>query len=260
MLAIADSELLMDESKRSPLTRRILGLPPEDLRALVEAELDAMGEEEVLAVLEHPFCTPPMISRICNQPRLTSHYAVRARLVAHRHTPRAHALKLIHYLFWADLLRMSTNVHIPPQVRRAIDTNLSNKLIQLTLGQKVSTARVCSRELIVPLLRDPSPRVFAALLGNPRLTEDDLIRGLGTGAGVTSEKIRLLADDPKWSTRYAVRKWIATQSMSPNAVAASQLRHLRRNDLRAIAEGEETSLFIRRCAQRLLEDARAGSR
>lgn len=244
----------MNLSARSPVTRRILGLAPEALRDIVANELAALGEEEVLAILEHPYCTTDMIGRIANEPRLTSYYSVRERLVAHRNTPRGHALKFIHYLFWADLLRISTDVKIPPQVRRAIDTNLATKLGQLTAGQRVSTARVCSPALFGALIRDPSPRVFAALLGNGRMTEEELIRGLVSDPEMTPEKIRILADDRKWNARYAIRKWIAEHPQTPNAVAASQLRYLRATDLRRIAAAPESRTFIIRCAERLLEE------
>ena len=37
---------------------------------------------------------------------------MRLRLVAHKQTPQAHAVKLIHYLYWADLVRLGVDVKI----------------------------------------------------------------------------------------------------------------------------------------------------
>lgn len=242
----------MPAAGRSPITRRILGLPPEELRAFVESDAEALGEEEVLAILEHPYASPQIVARIANQPRLTSFYSVRARLVAHRNTPRGQALKFVHYLFWTDLLRMSTNVHVPPAVRRAIDVNLASRVGQLSVGEKMTMARSCTRELIPALLRDASPRVLAALLANSRMTEEALLVAMN-GDSFHSEKLRVLAADPKWSRRYSIRLAIARHPQSAHATAASQLRHLRRNDLGEIARSEQIPLFIRRCAERLLE-------
>lgn len=235
---------------RSFVTRRILDLSPEELRRLIEEEGEALGEEETLAILEHPYSTPQLVAKIANQPRLTSFYSVRARLVAHRHTPRGQALKFVHYLYWSDLVRLSTNVHIPPAVRRAIDTNLGTRVGQLSTGEKMTMARICSRELIRTLLHDPSARVLTALLTNPRLTEEDLVPAL-VSESFNAEKIRVLADDQKWSRRYAVRHAIARHPQTPAVVAASQLRHLRRNHLEEIAGDGEMPLFVRRCAERL---------
>ena len=252
VLAVRDFIFQMLHAARSPVTRRILGMTPDELRAFVEADAEAMGEEEVLAVLEHPYSSAQVVARIANQARLTSYYSVRAKLVAHRYTPRGHALKFVHYLFWTDLLRMSTNVHIPPAVRRAIDVNLAAKLGQLSVGEKISMARACTRELIPALLRDPSPRVLTSLMTNSRLTEEAILVALGEGS-FHAEKLRTLAADPKWSRRYSIRLAVARHPQSPASTAASQLRHLRRSDLSEIERDDQVPLFVRRCAERMLD-------
>src|ERR1043165_6908102 len=88
-------------------------------------------EEEALAVLANPHVTPQICQQIARSIRLTAIYSVRLRLVALRQTPQAHAVKLVHYLYWFDLLRLSVDVRVPPTVRRAIDqlllTNITKR-------------------------------------------------------------------------------------------------------------------------------------
>ncbi|HEX7709212.1 MAG TPA: hypothetical protein VF701_22350 [Thermoanaerobaculia bacterium] len=231
--------------------QRLTSLPADELADLLREELSSFLEDEVLAILANRSITPQIIGRIAQTPRLTSFHSVRLRLVAHRQTPQAHAVKLVHYLYWIDLLRLSVDVQIAPAVRRAIDTQLLIRVEKVTLGEKISAARRCSGALIGVFLFDPSPRVFEALLLNNRLREDDLLRLLASDRP-TADQLRLLAADIRWSNRYAIRKSLVLHPTTPRATAASQLRYLSRRDLLEIHSNPRTSVYLRRCIERTL--------
>jgi hypothetical protein len=218
----------------------------------VMADVAGLLEDEVLAILENPYVTPRMLSAIAQTQRLTAYYAVRLELVAHRQTPQAHAVKFVHYLYWFDLLRLSRDVRVPATVRRAIDTQLLNRVDKLALGERISSARACSTALVRVFLFDPNPKVFASLLVNSRLREDDLLL-LANSDRATPEQLRMIADDAKWSYRYAIRKALVLNPRTPRAAAASQLRHLAKRDLRAIHGNPDTTVFVRKCIEALLE-------
>jgi hypothetical protein len=126
------------------------------------------------------------------------------------------------------------------------------RVVKLALGEKIVIAKLCSREVAAVLLRDPDPKVFAAVLSNPRLSEDEVVAKIATGA-CTPDQLRVIADDKKWSFRRAVRKALVLNPDSPRAVAATQLRHLSRRDLFELNRDPALSLFLKRCIQRLLE-------
>ena len=79
--------------------------------------------------------------------------------------------------------------------RRAIDQQMLMRLPKITLGEKITAARLCSRDLVRALMLDPSPRVFEALLVNPRLVEPDLLNHIGSGRA-TSAQLSLIALNP----------------------------------------------------------------
>jgi hypothetical protein len=233
------------------MTRTLRSLSREALTAYVADNLAHCFEEEALAILENRYVTPQICQQIARSQRLTAFYSVRLRLVALRQTPQAHAVKLIHYLYWFDLLRLSVDVKVPPTVRRAIDQLLLTNVHKLTVGERVTSARGCNGTLAKALMFDPELSVFEALLTNPRLREEDLV-ALASSPRATPEQLRLLAGDRKWSYRYAIRKALVLNPLTPRAAAASQLRHLRRTDLRAIQSNPSTSTYLRRCIERLL--------
>ena len=232
-------------------------LSRDDLAAYVAENLKSLMEDEAQAVLANPFVTTPILQSIGQNQRLTGFYSVRVRLAAHRATPQAQAVKLVYYLHWPDLLRLSVDVKVPSPVRRAIDTQLVLRLEKTTLGERVSSARLCSRTLIKELLFDPEPRVLSALLLNPRLREDDLL-SLTSSPAAPAEHLRIVAGDQKWSYRYAIRKALVTNPRTPRAAAASQLRYLSRRDLEQIRTRPDTSVFLRMCIERLMQAPRRG--
>jgi hypothetical protein len=225
---------------------------PERLERLID-DAASLFEDEALAILDNPYVTPRICSTIAQSQRLTAYYSVRLRLVGHRQTPQAHAVKFVHYLYWFDLLRLSIDVRIAAPVRRAIDTQLLNRVGKLSLGERISSARACGTTLIRALLFDPHPKVFEALLVNARLREDDLLL-LANSERATREQLRLIGEDQKWSYRYAIRKALVLNPLTPHATAASQLRHLSRRDLQQIYRNPETSVFLRKVIERLQQE------
>jgi hypothetical protein len=222
----------------------------EALSLFVAANLKAMAEEEALDVLANPFVTPQICQTIAQSHRLTAYYTVRLRLVEHRSTPQAHAVKLVHYLHWPDMVRLSVDVRVSPPVRRAVETLLLLRLDKLSLGEKIASAKRCSAALIKVFLFDPDPKVFAALLLNQRVREDDLLLIAGSNRA-SAEKLQLIAGDRKWSSRYAVRKALVLNPLTPRSTAASQLRFLTARDLQQIHRHPATSVYLRRCIERL---------
>ncbi len=237
--------------------REVKSLSRDALDAYVAENLADVFEDEALAILENLYVTPKICQQIARSQRLTAFYSVRLRLVAHRQTPQAHAVKLIHYLYWFDLLRLSVDVKVPPTVRRAIDQLLLTNVGRLTAGERMASARHCNGTLAKVLMFDPDPAIFEALLTNARLREEDLV-AFASSPRAHPEQLRILAADRKWSYRYAIRKALVLNPITPRAAAASQLRHLRRNDLRDIHRNPSTSTYLRRCIERLrlLDDGR----
>lgn len=222
------------------------------IRELEEAldEVPGLLEDEVLSILDNAYATPRLLAKIAQTPRLTAFHSVRLKLVAHRQTPLAHAVKFVHYLYWFDLVTLSMNVQVPAPVRRAIETQLVNRAERLSLGERIASARRCSSALIKVFLFDVHPRVFASLLSNTRLREDDLL-ALVASDRATSEQLQMIAADRKWSYRYAIRKALVLNPATPRAAAASQLRFLSRRDRAQILANPRTSTYLRRCIERM---------
>ena len=68
--------------------------------------------------------------------------------------------------------------------------------------------------MLAQLRHDPSPRVIAALLDNPRLTEGVLAPVLNS-ASTPPAILELIADDRRWGVRYALRLALVRNPATP---------------------------------------------
>src|SRR4051794_32928666 len=158
-----------DDMAPSPAIEAIRRFTSKEIAAFVAANGTSLLEDEALAILDNTHCTAAVCQTLAQNQRLTAFYSLRLRLVQSRLTPLTHSVKLVHYLHWPDLLRLSVDVKVPAQVRRAIETQLLLRLDKLSRGEKIASAKRCSAALIRVFLFDPDEKVFAALLINSRL-------------------------------------------------------------------------------------------
>lgn len=121
----------------------------------------------------------------------------------------------------------------------------------LTLGERKSLARRRDRDLIARALRDPHPDVIRILLGNPALTEADVVR-LCARRPIPSGVVREVFRSPRWIVRDAVRAAMARNPHTPRDVALSLVNHLALDVVRDIASSPELHPSLREaCANRL---------
>ncbi len=123
---------------------------------------------------------------------------------------------------------------------------------ELTVGERRSMARSPNRKVLEKLLRDPHPLVLRQLLGNPRLTEDDVVR-LAARRPLHAATVEVLAESPRWLRRQRVRLSLLLNPGTPPAVSMPLLAVCTRCELLEVVHGVDTPLALRGSAQELLE-------
>lgn len=120
----------------------------------------------------------------------------------------------------------------------------------LTLGERKALARRRDRDLIARVLRDPHPDVIRILLGNPTLTEAQVI-GLCARRPVEPEVLREVFRSTRWIVRYGVRRAIVKNPAAPLDVALQLAVHLNAADARKIAQMHELEASVRDACRRV---------
>jgi hypothetical protein len=136
--------------------------------------------------------------------------------------------------------------------RRPVDGSTDEVLPRSSdpVGFRISMARRPAPTAIERLLYDPDPRVLITLLGNPRLTEVEVVK-LAAARRVAPEALAAIGRDTRWVARYAVKLALASNPMTPLRVVLALLPYLLRQDLRGLA-GRAARAEVRLEATRLL--------
>jgi hypothetical protein len=237
------------------LERRLREAGPEELLALVRERAMELSAAAARQALRNSYVTSEVIEELAAQERLLSFYEVRRDLARCRATPEALALRLVGGLFWADLLAIGQDARLHPRLRRAADQHLLARLAGLAVGERISIARRAAPSILAQLRHDPTPRVIAALLDNPRLTEG-ILAPLVHGETTSAPVLELIAADRRWGVRYPLRLALARNPATPLGAALRLLPALHKPDLKAVAGDPRLSAPLRRRARLLLGELR----
>jgi hypothetical protein len=128
---------------------------------------------------------------------------------------------------------------------------------ELTLGERRSLARRADRDGFDRLLRDPHPMVLRQLLGNPRATEQDVVRV----TALRPARPALIHEVARthWLTRARVRMSILQNPCAPPAVAVPLIGLCTSAELNAIVRACDVQAIVRLTAGELLERRPASS-
>lgn len=122
----------------------------------------------------------------------------------------------------------------------------------LTLGERRALARRPSRAALDRVLLDPHPMVVRNVLGNPRLTEDDVLR-LVTRRPAVASAIAEVARHPSWSQRARLRMAILQNPGTPPEISLPLVRLLLRPELRRLLHSPDVPKIVRAAAKEMLE-------
>jgi hypothetical protein len=234
------------------LSIRISKANRKGLAALVAANLARLTERDAAQALRHPHASEAMILELLSSRVLMSSRSVRRLVAAHPQTPRHDALHALDDLLWRDLLDIGRETRTPPPVRQAANRRLLEALRRMASGEKIAVARFAHPDLFPALFDEADPRVLAALLQNPRLTPDDLLRWITTGRPGPLG-LALVASDTRWSARPGVRSALLLHPATPRAAALALLPAASREELRRVRDAKDADALLAACAERLLE-------
>jgi len=233
------------------LERRLREADTEELHGLLRQHADTLDVVTAVHALRNPFIGREGIEILAAQGRLLAAYEVKRQIALHPRAPEPLALRFIPSLFWRDLLEIGLDTRVRPTLRRAADRRLMARLSGLAIGEKVAIARRASPRVLGRLRHDPTPRVVAALLENPRVTEGVLLP-LAASEEAPPGVLELLARNRRWGVRYEVRLALCLNPSSPVQIVLPILPLLRKRDLQTVARTVRLAMAVRRRARVLL--------
>jgi hypothetical protein len=114
----------------------------------------------------------------------------------------------------------------------------------LTLGERKQLARRTDRDTMSKLLRDPHPDVIKRLLGNPKITEEDVLV-LASKRPCRSDVLAEVARSTRWSHRPRIRLALMLNPDLPPELASPIAGLLMRQELRLVSQSTHVSPAVR---------------
>ena len=121
---------------------------------------------------------------------------------------------------------------------------------QESLGLRISLARKTTPHLIERLIHDPDEKVIRTILGNPRMTEAEVLK-ITSSHRTPPSILSTIAHHQRWVCRYKVKLALVYNSNTPLRVSLGLLPLLMRQDLLEIAQYEALPVAVREKASRL---------
>ncbi len=129
--------------------------------------------------------------------------------------------------------------------------SIATQVARLSVPGKVELAAKGNREVRRILSRDASSMVARAVIGSPKLTEEDIVSY--AASSLTNEDVlRFIADSRQWSANRQVVNALVQNPRTPPPAAIRFLKSYQANELRVLSQNRSLSAVVRQEAKRLL--------
>src|ERR1700687_1276601 len=139
-----------------------------------------------------------------------------------------------------------------PEPSEQETTTLWDRLRAMTPPQKILLAPKADRATRSLLVQDSDPQVLFALLKNPRLSIDEVVRVSKSG-GLSFQQAELILRPSAWASNADVRVALIRNPKLPVPLALRILPSLPELEVRALAKGAATSMPLKQAALKRLQ-------
>lgn len=134
----------------------------------------------------------------------------------------------------------------------ADEGNIYQVIKEMSMGQKVKLAlsgNKSSRELLV---KDANKMISLAVLKNPRITEDEVLKVANT-KGTPEDLLRQISRNKEWIKSYSIKMGMISNPKTPLAISIKLMDTLYEQDLQKIAKSKNIPSALASSARRKLE-------
>src|SRR3954471_7483075 len=205
---------------------------PQSIAKTLETLIHSQSEDEIRRAASHAALTEDLAKALLKRRDLTGSVlqelarntaamkfrSVIAGVVAHPHSPRFVSLPLSRQLFVFEQMNVASQPGVPVEMKMALEQAIIDRIDTVSLGERLTLAKLGSTRVAEALLCDPEARVLELALNNSHLTEANVVRTLMRDP-VDQRFVQAVARHSKWSLRTDVRCALLRNPGTPMAVA-----------------------------------------
>jgi len=130
-------------------------------------------------------------------------------------------------------------------------SSLATQIARLSVPGKVELAVKGNREVRRILSRDSSSMVARAVIGSPKLSQEDVV-SYAASSQTHEEVLRFIADSRQWTANRQVVGALVQNPRTPAPYAIRFLKAYQTSELRILSQNRSLSAAVRQEAKRLL--------
>ena len=130
-------------------------------------------------------------------------------------------------------------------------SSIAAQIAKISVPGKVELAGKGNREVRRILSRDANSMVARAVIGSPKLTEDDII-SYAASSLTHGDVLRFIADSKQWTANRQVVTALVQNPRTPPPAVIRFLKSYQASELRVLSQNRSLSAVVRQEAKRLL--------
>jgi hypothetical protein len=130
--------------------------------------------------------------------------------------------------------------------------SLFSQIQSMTIADKIQYAIRAGKEARSILIKDPNKQVSMAVLGSPKLNEDEVLL-MAQSRNVSEDVLRTIAKNKDWTKKYPVSLALVNNPKTPIAVTLPFLTSIKTKDLALLAKNRNVPQALRASASRYLK-------
>lgn len=124
------------------------------------------------------------------------------------------------------------------------------RIARMSVKDRIRFALKGTREVRMILIRDPNRPVCAAVMQNPRITDQE-VESISALRSVNEEVLRIIGTQRAWTRSYSVIHNLVRNPKTPVGLSLNFLNRLQARDLRALGQNKNIPEVVRTMAGRL---------
>jgi len=121
----------------------------------------------------------------------------------------------------------------------------------MTVAEKIQFALRADKEARSILFKDSNKQVALAILGSPKLTEDEVVM-MAQSRNVSDEVLRVISKNREWMKSYSIVLGLVNNPKTPIGIALAQLSRLKAQDLTILSKNRGVAETLRSAANQLI--------
>jgi hypothetical protein len=139
-----------------------------------------------------------------------------------------------------------------PPMEEAKKQNLTQRIMKMSIAEKIKLATLGNKEARTLLLRDSNKLVCTAVIRSPRITDGEVL-SCAMNRAANEEVLRIIYGNREWTKNQKIKLALVKNPKVPLTVVIKFLNTLRDNDLKDLARDRNVPAGVATFAKKMME-------